>query len=75
MLTTNGSAFFQDIQLLVELRCLCGKLSGTATIMKNTFKSAINDAKNTTKLVLYISMIYEPRAGPNTILAPNVPVI
>jgi len=43
--------------------------------MKNTFKSAINDAKNTTKLVLYISIIYEPRAGPKTILAPNVPVI
>lgn len=54
-LTTKGSAFFQVIQL-VEVRCLYGKLSGTATIMKITFKSATNEAKNTTKEVLYTSI-------------------
>lgn len=49
--TVKGSAFFQDIQL-VEVRCLYGRLSGTAIIIKITFKSAINEAKNTTKVVL-----------------------
>lgn len=51
VLTKKGSAFFQDIQLL-EVRCLYGRLSGTATIIKSTFKIAINEAKNTTKVVL-----------------------
>jgi len=54
---------------------LYGRLSGTIIIIKSTFKSAIKEAKVTTKEELYISIMNEPRAGPKTILAPNVPVI
>lgn len=53
-------------------RTFSGKLSGTATRMKNTSKMAMAVASATTRFSLYASIMYAPSAGLITMLAANV---
>lgn len=63
-LTANGSACSQLIGAPHELgRTFSGRLSGTATKMKNTSNTAIAVAKAATSVSLYTSRKYCPNAG------------
>ncbi|KAI9587061.1 hypothetical protein GQX74_002908 [Glossina fuscipes] len=63
LLTANGSACSQLIGVPQDDGLtLSGKLSGTATKMKNTSSTAIAVAKATTKVSLYFSISAAPKA-------------
>lgn len=63
-ITANGSACSQLIGAPHEFgRTFSGKLSGTATNMKNTSNTAIAVAKATINVSLYTSRRYSPSAG------------
>lgn len=63
-LTAKGSACSQLMGApQEEPLTLSGKLSGTATNIKNTSKTAIAVAKATTKVSLYFSIKAAPKAG------------
>lgn len=63
-LTENGSACSQLIGAPQELgRTFSGRLSGTATNIKNTSNTAMAVAKATTSVSLYTSRKYCPNAG------------
>lgn len=66
-LTANGSACSQLIGAPQELgRTFSGRLSGTATKIKNTSSTAIAVAKATINVSLYTSRRYAPNAGEMT---------
>lgn len=62
--TAKGSACSQLIGVpQVDGRIFSGKLSGTATNIKNTSKMAIAVARATTSVSLYFSISVVPKAG------------